>query len=284
MPRLFLPRRGRGFTLIELLVVIAIIAILIGLLLPAVQKVREAAARISCSNNLKQIGLGSHNYHDNFGYLPNNGSNTNSYLTWCWGFQILPYIEQGNLSNNAKAADTPPPTGANWPIALSVPIKTYLDPGRGRTPGVTSINNGNSPAFAGPLTDYAINNVSFQNQPPGVGTANMSVITSLNGTSNTILVGETSMDTNLYNHTSSSGWDENIYSGGYGGTGRGTNVLVKDAPGNGGNNNFWGGPYVSGVMFLMCDGSVRIVAYANSGTAAMQDALSYTNAVPFTLN
>jgi len=208
-------RHNRAFTLIELLVVIAIIAILIGLLLPAVQKVREAAARMQCSNNLKQIGLSLHSYHDAVGAFPDGvhrsqgaapPSTQNYTLTenpirrFNWTIAILPYIEQDNVFRlwnmtnfNANRGVTGDPATISWRV-----IKTYICPSDPlENGGVDTGEGASSPPRHWGITSYGANagtrsyrRANQTNDGPFVHCTPRRFGDITDGTSNTIFVGE----------------------------------------------------------------------------------------------
>ncbi len=193
--------RRTAFTLIELLVVIALIAVLIGLLLPAVQKAREAAFRGQCQNNLRQIGLALHNYHDANqtlppGYLakvPYSDGATDTYPGWGWAAFILPYVEQANVYhafNLSQPVQTFP--------GIQTTIKTYVCPadlGTG-TPFMVPTAFSSPIALAAPSSYAACcgSDSADTADPNGNGVffrnSQVRLTDILDGTSQTILVGE----------------------------------------------------------------------------------------------
>ncbi len=200
-------RRARGFTLIELLVVIGIISLLMALLLPAVQKIREAAARAQCTNNLKQVGLALHNYHDSAGSLPpgyasafdGNGSDTGP--GWGWAAFLLPYVEQEPLFRSVQF-DQPIESAVNAGARLTS-LKVYLCPADNPPPTFTALKRDLLGNPLGPICDVASANYVgvFGHSEPGVDgegvfsrNSRIAMRDVTDGTSQTLMVGERAHD------------------------------------------------------------------------------------------
>ncbi len=273
-------RSRNGFTLIELLVVIAIIAILIGLLLPAVQKVREAAARTQCQNNLKQIGLALHNYHGDQGRLPPGvtpGPTGEPYPYLGWLGRLLPYVEQGSLWSQAQAAYAEQPYNPFAPphLGIMTPVRSYGCPADDRVDQPHNTHQGYRVAVASYL---GVLGIDYRN-PTGVlywgSKVRLTDIT--DGTSGTLMVGERPPSPDFWY-----GW---WYAGAGQVAGSGDTVLgarelrntadqytsgcpvgpYHFAPGRLDNQcdalHFWS-LHPGGANFLFADGSVRFLSYA----------------------
>ena len=268
-------QRGSGFTLVELLVVIAIIGVLVALLLPAVQAAREAARRMSCSNNLRQISLATHNFHDSNRFFPPDRI-TARYVTW--SVLILPYLEQGNLFEKWNTTKT---YYAHSAEIRQSQIKLYYCPSRRPPKGVSvddpakgDTNQNGANLSPGALGDYASSagvtppsnwNGAESNGVMILGVQNadrswsgrtrMAMIT--DGTSNTTLVGEKHV--NIAEFGLRNRGDGSIYNGDWSASWArlGTRAIARSAKDP---YNIQFGSYHPGVcQFAMCDGSVRSV-------------------------
>jgi prepilin-type N-terminal cleavage/methylation domain-containing protein/prepilin-type processing-associated H-X9-DG protein len=216
--------RRPGFTLIELLVVIAIIAILIGLLLPAVQKVREAAARTQCLNNLKQMALACHSYHDVIKTFPpgtdlfssDKGGGNNPHQLWSWQAFILPYVEQGAVfqAADAYAKNQPPKYYNPWfppqnpAVGTSIPI--YICPSDSRNLLATQVTEEGDTFLIGFTSYLGVAGITGDQQNRegiffhhtvavlgGYKSPPVRISAIKDGTSNTLMIGERPPSTDL---------------------------------------------------------------------------------------